>query len=604
MATKSAGSNEKTTSDSVGNRSSNDVENFDEKQTPYNNAASTVDAHMAFDSSDDDSLNKVDTAAQAGVQKVQAMTQVWSKREIILAYVLMWLIQFILAFASGIIGTLTPYVTSSFQEHSLTALTSVVANLISGLWKLPYAKLMDIWGRPQALTLGVSSITLGIIMMAGCNNVATYCAAQVFFWLGYNSIGFSITVFIADSSKLKNRGLMLGFISSPYLITTWVYGLAANDIIMPGGMGLRWGFGIFAIVVPLVCAPWVILMWIKQIKAIKMGLVPAHSSTRTFGQSFVYYAREFDVIGLGLLALGLALFLLSFNLYALQPNQWRDPMIICFIIFGALLIIAFCVWEKFAPVTFVPWELLKNRTVIFTYTMAFALYIGWYVWNSYFFSLLIVLFSQPIQYATYTSNTYTMGSCVCSILYGLALRKFGKLKVWSISLGAPLTILGTALMIYFRNPSQGIGYIVMCQVFIAFGGGILVISEQTTLMAVSRQQDFPALLAVESTVIYVGSAIGSTIAGAIWTGIFPTQLLQRLPADAQASYASIFGDLTVQSGYPVGTPARNAINDSYAYTQRFMLIAATAIYCTMLVSIALWQNVDVRKQKQRTVGLL
>lgn len=88
MATKSAGSNEKTASESVGNRSSNDVENFDEKQTPYNNAASTVDAHMAFDSSDDDSLNKVDTAAQAGVQKVQAMTQVWSKREIILAYVL------------------------------------------------------------------------------------------------------------------------------------------------------------------------------------------------------------------------------------------------------------------------------------------------------------------------------------------------------------------------------------------------------------------------------------------------------------------------------------------------------------------------------------
>lgn len=517
----------------------------------------------------------------------------------------MWLVQFILAFSSGITGTLTPYVTSSFQEHSLTALTSVIANLISGLWKLPYAKLMDIWGRPQALSLGVVAITVGLIMMAGCNNVATYCAAQVFYWLGYNSIGFSITVFIADSSKLKNRGFMLGFISSPYLLTTWTYGFAATDILAPGGMGFRWGFGIFVIIVPLVCLPWVALMWTKQIKAIKMGLIPAKNESRgNFPQTVLYYAKEFDVLGLFLLAVGLAFFLLSFNLYSYQVNEWRSPMIISFIVIGGLLIIAFCIWEKFAPVTFVPWYLLKNRTVIFTYTMAFALYIGWYIWDSYFYSLLIVLFNQPITYATYITNTYTMGSCLCSILYGLALRKYGKLKIWSLTLGAPLTILGVALMIYFRQPGQGIGYIVMCQVFVAFGGGILVISEQTTLMAVSKQQYFPALLAVESMVIYIGSAIGSTIAGAMWTGIFPNQLLQRLPASAQGDFAAIYGDITTQSSYPVGSAARTAINDSYGYTQRYMLIAATCIYATTWFSILGWQNVDVRKQKQRTHGLL
>lgn len=36
---------------------------------------------------DDDSLNKVDTTAEAGVRKAQAMTLVWTKKEILLAYV-------------------------------------------------------------------------------------------------------------------------------------------------------------------------------------------------------------------------------------------------------------------------------------------------------------------------------------------------------------------------------------------------------------------------------------------------------------------------------------------------------------------------------------
>lgn len=37
--------------------------------------------------SDDSSLNKVDTTAEAGVQRAQAMTLVWTRSELIIAYV-------------------------------------------------------------------------------------------------------------------------------------------------------------------------------------------------------------------------------------------------------------------------------------------------------------------------------------------------------------------------------------------------------------------------------------------------------------------------------------------------------------------------------------
>ncbi|KAF4556482.1 Hypothetical protein D9617_1g083600 [Elsinoe fawcettii] len=579
----------------AGTSTGSDVEHHDEKDAAVKASDAASDSHSDDDAGDE----KIDEHAQYGTQAVQAMTHVWTKRDLVLAYVMIWLIEFTLAFSSGIINTLTPYVTSSFQEHSLTALTGVISSLIAGIFKLPYAKIMDIWGRPQGLVLMVFSITLGTILMASCNGVGMYCAAQVFYWLGYNGIDFTLTVFIADTSQLRNRGLWIAFAASPYLITVWVYGFAANDIIY-GAAGLKWGFGIFAIVLPVVCAPFVALLFMKQRKAEHMGLIKARVP-----RSLMDLAREFDVVGILILATGLSLFLLAFNIYSYQAAGWKSPMIICFIIFGALLIIGFAVWEKmFAPVTFIPWHLITNRTVVFTYVMAASLYTGWYVWDSYFYSLNIVLFNQSVVHATYIGNIYTVGSCFICVVYGLLLRYVsGRVKLYSLFWGVPLTMLGVGLMIKFRQPDVNIGYIVMCQIFIAFGGGVLVISEQTTLMAVSKQRDFPALLAMESMIISIGSAVGSTIAGAMWTGIFPAKLAVNLPAEAQANLTTIYGDITVQSGYEWGSPTRDAINLSYGQTQRYMLIAATCIYSITIVSVALWQNVDLRKQKQRKLGL-
>ncbi|EXJ78618.1 hypothetical protein A1O1_09019 [Capronia coronata CBS 617.96] len=556
-------------------------------------------------SSQGDDVNEkpIDTDAQRGVQAAEAVTEVWTKRDLIIAYVLIWIIEFMLAFSSGIVSTLTPYVTSSFEMHSLTATTSIISSLIAGIFKLPFAKIMDIWGRPQALIVMVASITLGLIMMAGCNNVETYCAAQVFYSVGYNGIDFAMTIFIADTSKLRNRSFMIALASSPWLAVTWAYGPAANSILKT--IGFRWGFGIWCIILPVICTPLCLLFMYNQRKADKMGLIPPRPSRGTPFQTFIYYCREFDVIGLLLISAGLALFLLSFSIYSYQKDEWRSPLIICFIIFGGLLIIAFALYEKYlAPVTFIPWPLLKNRTVIFTYTMAFSLYCAWYIWDSYFYSLCIVVFRQTITQATYIGNIYTIGSTFWALVLGVAIRFNGRLKWYALCFGVPMTILGVGLMIHFRQPDNKISYIVMTQIFIAFGGGTLVICEQMTVMAVSRHQHIPAVLAIEAMVCNIGSSVGSTIAAAMWTGIFPKKLQENLPASAQANFASIYGDLTVQSSYPPGSPTRIAIDKSYGQTQKLMLITATCLYSITLGSTMLWEDVDVKNMKQRTKGLI
>ncbi|KAJ8069565.1 hypothetical protein OCU04_000006 [Sclerotinia nivalis] len=534
---------------------------------------------------------------QHGVQAAEAITQMWTKNHLILAYVLIWIIEFMLTFASGLTGTLTPYVTSSFEAHSLTATTSIISGLIAGLIKLPYAKVMDIWGRPQAFCIMVASWTLGMIMMAGCNDVKTYCAAQVFYSVGYNGIDFTLTIFIADTTQLKNRAWWIAFSASPWIVTVWATGPAAQSVLST--IGFRWGFGIWVIILPIICAPLFGLFYFYQKKAEKQGLIQKIDSGRTWTESFLYYCREFDVIGLLLIATGLALFLLTFSLYSYQKGEWKSPLIICFIIFGGLFIIAFALYEIYvAPVTFIPWALMKGRTVFFTYSMVASLYCAWYIWDSYFYSMLIVVFNQSITHASYISNIYTIGSCFWSLVVGVVIRYNGRLKWLAMYFGVPVTILAVGLMIKFRQPDTSIGYIVMTQIFIAFGGGTLVMCEQMTVIAVSSHQHIPAVLAMEAMIASISSAIGSTIAAALWTGIFPVKLAELLPPSAQVDFKTIYGSLTVQSSYPIGSETRTAINQAYGDAQKLMLICATCLYSVTLVSTMLWRDINVKEIKQ------
>jgi hypothetical protein len=65
-----------------------------------------------------------------------------------------------------------------------------MSNIIGGLSKIPLAKILDAWGRPQGMTLMLFFWVIGFIMMAACDGVQTYAAAQVFSSVGYDKLHF------------------------------------------------------------------------------------------------------------------------------------------------------------------------------------------------------------------------------------------------------------------------------------------------------------------------------------------------------------------------------------------------------------------------------
>ncbi|KAF2753109.1 MFS general substrate transporter [Pseudovirgaria hyperparasitica] len=544
--------------------------------------------------SDVEALEKEDV--QYGVKAVEATAIVWSRNALIGAYAAIFLVFFVNSFLQQTSYTFTLYVTSSFALHELTATTAVMSQIIGGVVRLPLAKLIDIVGRTEGYLAALTCATIGLIMMAACNGVELYAAAQVFYWVGYNCMGYTLDVFIADTSSLKSRGLMFAFTTAPYIATTFAGPALGQEYLDHSTW--RWGYGSFAIITPIICAPVALIFWINKRKAKKAGLLTKVPSGRTWFQSVKFYLIEFDFIGVLLICAGFVMFLLPFNLAAGSASKWNSPDIIALLVVGIVCLIGFVLYEKFvAPKPFIPFELLLDRTVLGACILAATLFVSFYCWDGYLLSYLQVVWNLKPKSAGYIYNTYNLSSCAWGIIAGLLIRQAGYIKRFAAA-AMPLMFLGAGLLIHFRQPDQSVGYVIMCQVLIGVAGGTLVICEEIAVLASGAHENVATLLALIGMFSSIGGAIGLSVSAAIWTNIVPGEIAARLPADSAVTAAELYASAITVLTYAPGTPERNAVIGAYAVAQRWMAIASTCILVIGVGAIAVWRDIDVRKFKQ------
>lgn len=299
-----------------------------------------------------------------------------------------------------------------------------------------------------------------------------------------------------------------------------------------------------------------------------------------------------------LFASGLTIFLLPFTLADTAPDGWASGYIIAMIVVGFVLLVFFGLYESYlARAPFLDVNLLANRTVIGACLLDITYQISYYCWASYFSSFLQVVNNLTLAEAGYVTSTFDVLSGILLLGVGMVIRKTGHFK-WLLYVAVPIYVLAQGLMIYFRQPNQSIGYIVMCQIFIAIGGSIFIIVEQIAILAASDHQHVAAVLALLYVVGNVGGAIGNAICGAIWTNTFPQALERFLPAEDQEFLADIYGDLSVQLSYEIGSDTRIAIQAAYGYAQERMLIAGTAIISLAFIWMVMIRDINVAKVAQ------
>ncbi|KAJ9191277.1 hypothetical protein DTO164E3_8904 [Paecilomyces variotii] len=551
----------------------------------------------------DDAVNDQlpDESAQNGVTQAEAITLSWTKTSLGAAYILMFLLYFVNAFQSSITSNLSAYVTSGFESHSLIPVIYVVSSVMSAATYMPVAKILNLWDRSLGFLLMAVFATVGLILSATCTGIATYCASQVFYSVGFSGMIFCVDVITADTSTLRDRGLAYAFTSSPYIITAYA-GSAASQHFYETNW--RWAYGCFAIVLPVVALPMFGLLQYNRYKAKKKGLLrKKEASGRSLMQSIIFYTIEFDILGVFLLTAGLVLFLLPFTIAGSTADDWRSGSIITMLVIGIVCLIAFALAERFlAPVPFLPWKLLVSRTVLGACLIDVCYQIAYYCWADYFTSYLQVVYGTSIEVAGYISSIFDVVSGVWLLVVGVLIKKTGRFR-WLLWGAVPLYMLGVGLMIYFRNPDRSVGYTIMCQVFIAFAGGTMIICQQVAVLAASDHNHAASSLAFLNCFGSMGGAIGSSISGAIWTHTLPAALKRLLPESAKADWETIYDSLESQLSYPSGEETRHAISLAYAEAQSKMLIAGTAIMALSLIWMFVIKDIKLTKETQ-TKGVL
>ncbi|KAJ5540389.1 major facilitator superfamily domain-containing protein [Penicillium frequentans] len=509
---------------------------------------------------------------QHGVEVAEAVTMSWSKGSLILVYVCMWLIYFVRALNGSLTANLSPYITSDFQGHSLLTVIEIVTNVMSAACTMPIAKMLNIWDRVVALTSMLFIALVGLILMACCHNISTYCVAQAFVTVGFTGLIFCVDVLTADTSKVQDRALAFAFTSSPYIIMAFAGAPLSESF---NNTNWRWAYGTIAILLPTVTMP-----------------LRIH-----------HLITEFDVVGILLLTAGLSLFLLAFVLAGSQEGTWHSTKIICMIVIGGVTIGVFVAYERFFAIRpFIPYHLLVSRTIIGTCLLNFTYIIAASCWGTYFTSFLQVVYNTTLMQAGYITAIANLISPLWLIGVGWLVHITGRFK-WLLLCAIPVYMLAIGLMIYFRTPGHSIGYICMCEVFLGFGTGTIIALEQTAVLAASEHDNYASTLALLGLSGSIGGAIGNSISGAIWTNTLPNKLKEFLPTEAKPRWNEIYESLPVQLSFDIGSTTRNAIEQAYAIAQRDMLIAGISIMAVTVVWVLLIKDIRM-KERTDIKGLL
>lgn len=238
------------------------------------------------------------------------------------------------------------------------------------------AKMSDVLGRLEAFTFSIFIFVIGYIQMASSKNVETYASAQIFYSAGSTGVQILQQVFVADTTNLLNRALFSAIPDTPFLLTVWIGPLLAQFFL--DDLTWRWGYGIWAVILPIAFLPLGLSLYFSQKKAKRLKLVPpspfAGLNTKAVLKRLWY---DLDVFGLLLLSAAIALILLPLTLAPILNESWSSSSMITMLAVGGVCLVAFPFWERskrLAPKAFFPPNLFRQRTLLSGVTLAFFYY--------------------------------------------------------------------------------------------------------------------------------------------------------------------------------------------------------------------------------------
>ncbi|KAF7554330.1 hypothetical protein G7Z17_g2945 [Cylindrodendrum hubeiense] len=557
-----------------------------------------------------DDAEKAKDEGHHALDNIEVLRQSWTRKDLIIAFSGLFATTFIISFLKYSTKVYDAYATSAFAKHSALTTANVVSTII-GLVTYPImAKFANVFGRAEGLTASIFCLVLSQIMYAGCQNIGTYIAGGIFESIGDTGYSIMQQVFIADTTSLINRGLWSSLPESVASIPTLYLGSIVGDSVLKHSTW-RWGYGMWALIIPFCSAPLITTLYILQRRARKNGFRrekswAAGDKSESFGKRLINVLWiDLDILGALLLVIGLGLALIPLSLTGSKnSDRWDQGSYIAMLVIGVLVIGVFFFWDaKYAQVPFMPFRMIKERTVIAACILSMLDFFHYSCFTIFFPSYLQVAGGFAPGHATRIDNALRVAFQIGSVFVGI-LMKYTKRSQIYVFIGVPLVVLGQGLQIYFVNmngDSANEASFVTAKSLVGVGRAFYQTAAQVSIQAIVAKEDVPVVTGVYFAAMNFGGAIGTSVSGAIWNNLLPKKLNKYLPENAKAQAMAIYKSIVVAQKYAKGTPVRAGIDKAYRETQQLLAIAATAALVPMLLIMFALKTVDLSKDEEENM---
>ncbi|PSK35117.1 hypothetical protein C7M61_004779 [Candidozyma pseudohaemuli] len=472
--------------------------------------------------------------------------------------------------------------TSSFSRHSMISSVNIATSIIGSVIQPFQARFADITSRPLCFTLSLGFYTVGVIIAAASSTIGAYVVGSVCSAVGSNGISFVRDIIVADLTDLKWRGLVNALMTSPYIITVWFSGLIVDAIL---ARNWRWGYGMFAIIMPVVVLPAVYVLYHFENKAQKF--VPkTEKPKKTFRQILWDSAIQIDALGLILMGFGWSLLLLPFSLQPYAKGSWSNPSLIAMFVVGPVLLIIFTVYEIFyAPVPLMPKRILYNKTFVTAVIINFIYMLADGIRSQYLSSIVLVGKNWSYQNWTYFNNAITVSLCFFGVISGIHFRLAKRYKYLNC-MGIFIRMVAYCIPLRKQGTMADTASFVMCQILTGFGSAYDTVGTVISSQASVPHQDMSSVMALLLLWSTVGSSIGYVISGQIWTSRMYTFLRESLPLSVSDDEVyDYYTDLTSLYDVAWDDPVRQGAVKALANICPYLFAAPVALeFLNFLIS--------------------
>ncbi|KIH90013.1 MFS transporter, SIT family, siderophore-iron:H+ symporter [Sporothrix brasiliensis 5110] len=531
-------------------------------------------------------------AQSAGVTRMEALAAVLTRTD----RVFLFFGVFLVAYAYGLDGTVRytfqTYATASYAQHSLLAAINVLRSVIAAAAQPTAAKVADIFGRVELVLVSIVFYVVGTAVQASSSGVSAFAGGAVLYQIGYTTVILLVEVIVADLTSTRARLLFSYIPALPFVINTWVSGNVTSRVL--AATTWRWGIGMWCIIYPVCCVPLLATLLAVGRRARRRGLVSpyaqslrAQQGTRGFVVDLFW---RLDAVGIVLMVAVFALVLVPLTLAGGLTATWREAHIIAPLVVGFVCIPVFVAWETRAPHPLVPFALMKDRGVWAPLGIALLLNFAWYMQGDYLYTVLFVAFDFSVAAATRITSLYSFCSVVTGFLLGLVVFKVRRLKYFILA-GTVLFLVAFGLLIHYRGSTTASASsragVIGAEVLLGIAGGLFPYPAQASLQTCLKHENLAVMTGLYLATYNIGSALGNTVSGALWSQVLPRTLERNLAPINSTLAAVVYGDpLSAAAAYPVGTVERTAIIESYQHVQRLLTITGIAL-CVPIIGLAL-----------------